>query len=135
VKKSDCTPEEWEAYKTYQRNWYRSQPENIKKKIIARTVAQQRTPGQKLRKHDWHRKTKYGLTPKQFDDMVAAQNGCCALCLKPQERTMNVDHDHKTNAVRDLLCNWCNTFIGLLENNPGLISSGQAYLARHAAAT
>jgi hypothetical protein len=135
-RKSELTPEEWESYKTYHREWYRNQPDEKKKKISERVVLNQRgNPIRINEKSHWSRKKKYGISSEQFVSMQDSQNNCCAICEKPQERTMNVDHDHKTNAVRALLCNWCNTIVGMLENDPTLVSRAQAYIARHAAAT
>jgi hypothetical protein len=40
------------------------------------------------------------------------QEGKCAICQRHQNeltRTLCVDHDHKTNKVRALLCITCNT--------------------------
>jgi hypothetical protein len=41
--------------------------------------------------------------------MLAAQGGGCAICgAPPKTRRLHVDHDHKTGAVRGLLCYRCN---------------------------
>jgi hypothetical protein len=39
-----------------------------------------------------------------------------------------VDHDHRTGEVRGLLCNACNTAIGLFEEDRARISSALSYL-------
>jgi len=59
---------------------------------------------------------KYGITPEQYDAMLASQNGVCAICLLPEARTRNgkptklcVDHCHQTGRVRGLLCTRCNS--------------------------
>ena len=45
-----------------------------------------------------HLKRKYGLSLEQYDAMLAAQGGVCAICHqpRPEERTLHVDHDHAT---------------------------------------
>lgn len=41
--------------------------------------------------------------------MLAEQAGGCAICgAEPKTRRLHVDHDHKTGAVRGLLCYRCN---------------------------
>ena len=38
----------------------------------------------------------------------------CFIC-KIARGKMNIDHDHKTGAVRGVLCNACNIMIGYIE--------------------
>lgn len=46
---------------------------------------------------------------KRYDEMLAAQDGHCALCPNVAgERRLHIDHDHKTMEVRGLLCFRCN---------------------------
>jgi hypothetical protein len=55
-------------------------------------------------------KEKFGITLEQYDALLNGQNGCCAICLAPQnpERRHAVDHCHETGAIRGLLCDKCN---------------------------
>lgn len=47
----------------------------------------------------------YGITPKQYDDLFELQGGRCAICRhRPGKKRFAVDHDHRTGAVRGLLC-------------------------------
>lgn len=78
---------------------------------------------------------KYGLTPEEYDTMLNAQNGCCALCKKPEIsrfkgrlRALAVDHCHKTGIVRGLLCAHCNHAIGKLNHDPLLIRRAAEYV-------
>jgi hypothetical protein len=64
----------------------------------------------------------YGLTPEQYDLILAAQGGRCAICqCMPRTRLLAVDHCHKSKVkgllkdVRGLLCSRC---------NHGLLGSG-----------
>lgn len=51
----------------------------------------------------------YGITPEEYDAMLARQNGRCKLCLrKPGKKHLAVDHDHKTGRIRGLLDLQCN---------------------------
>lgn len=57
---------------------------------------------------------KYGLTLAQYDAVLAAQFGCCAICERPfaeSVRVACVDHDHRTRTVRGLLCVYCNRWV------------------------
>jgi len=61
--------------------------------------------------------TEYGMTPQDYVDLFEKQNRCCAIC-KCKESGHNVtdhllvDHNHKTNKVRGLLCSSCNLMLG-----------------------
>lgn len=73
-----------------------------------------------LRKHPRPKKTagdrwadrirlKYGLTPDQVAEKWGEQGGLCPICEQElAEKTWVIDHDHKTERFRGILCNWCN---------------------------
>lgn len=45
----------------------------------------------------------------RYDELLAAQDGHCAICpARPKSRRLHIDHDHRTLAVRGLLCHRCN---------------------------
>lgn len=48
----------------------------------------------------------YGISTEEYDRILEAQDGKCAICgRKPTgKKRLAVDHDHKTGAVRGLLC-------------------------------
>jgi hypothetical protein len=51
----------------------------------------------------------YGLGAGDYERLLAAQGGRCAICrARPKSKRLAVDHDHKTGAVRGLLCSRCN---------------------------
>ena len=62
----------------------------------------------------YHRTRNYGLTEPEYDAMVLKQNGRCAICgqIPKSKRGLVVDHDHKLNHVRGLLCDGCNVGLG-----------------------
>lgn len=80
----------------------------------------------------------YGMTVEMYDMMVAKQKGLCAICNKPETRSINgvicglaVDHCHVTKKIRSLLCTRCNTAIGLLQEDPSACEAAASYLRRH----
>jgi hypothetical protein len=83
----------------------------------------------------------HGLTISDVTRMIADQEGRCAIC-KMEARKQNhlstrvhdlcVDHDHKTGAVRGMLCDSCNRGIGLFGDDISLLEAALAYLKRHA---
>lgn len=81
-------------------------------------------------KREVHLNYSYGMTTEQYDTMLSAQNGVCALCLKPEKltRMLSVDHDHITKKVRGLLCHTCNTGLGHFEKMRAQLPQVLAYL-------
>jgi hypothetical protein len=77
------------------------------------------------RRRQWLRE-QYGLTVEEYDRLLAAQGGGCALCGSAER--LAIDHDHDTGAVRGLLCHACNTGIGLLRDDPERALRAAAYL-------
>ena len=79
-------------------------------------------------KHKYKLK-KYGLTPKEYDAKLQAQAYACKICGSyPEKRCLAVDHDHKTNKVRDLLCGRCNMLLGVVSDNPTILLKAIQYL-------
>lgn len=73
-----------------------------------------RKPTDPKKQRAWTLKHLYGLTVEQWDQMLIAQSGLCALCDMPMENP-HVDHSHTTGQVRGMLCLRCNTTLGNVE--------------------
>jgi hypothetical protein len=76
-----------------------------------------------------HRRREYGLTEEEYNNMVLSQNNMCAICNKPSDRTLHIDHDHITGKVRGLLCSNCNLGIGLLQEDLIILDRAIEYLS------
>ena len=102
----------------------------VKRRQRPEVVEQDRERGRQWRAKDPYEKRmrsrywRHGVTPEEFDALLERQSGACALCLTPfpatreeryERREPQVDHDHKTNQVRGLLCRICNTRLGAVE--------------------
>lgn len=94
------------------------------------------------RSGDHDRKKTYGITRADYDRMLAEQGGACAICKKPetqihkrsgQVRELSVDHCHKSDKIRGLLCGHCNNGLGTFKDSIERLESAIAYLRRHAA--
>jgi hypothetical protein len=80
----------------------------------------------------------YGMTGEEYGEKLAAQKGLCAICNKPETamtngvpKVMHVDHDHKTGAIRDLLCGSCNGMLGLAKDSSETLRAAADYIDRH----
>ncbi len=77
---------------------------------------------------------RYNLSQPEFDRMLKAQGGVCAICRLA--KAFNVDHDHTCcsgantcgNCIRGLLCFRCNLMISFLEDEPELLVRAWRYL-------
>lgn len=82
-------------------------------------------------------KDKFGITLEMYDEMAIKQENKCAICFQQETATyrntdivqnLAVDHCHKTNKIRQLLCKRCNQSLGSLEENIILLESMIAYI-------
>lgn len=82
-----------------------------------------------------------GMTAKEYYAILDAQNGHCAICPATEGKSgkvLVVDHDHNCcgpkkaciKCVRALLCDSCNTAIGMLKDSSALARSAANYLER-----
>lgn len=78
----------------------------------------------------------YSVTPERVAQMLADQDGKCAICEKDISESYYVDHDHACcpgrkscgQCVRKLLCSLCNTGIGYLQDDAALLMKAAEYL-------
>ena len=90
--------------------------EHVKKLKIARKLRQ-----------------RYGITAIQYDEMLKRQRYKCNICGKPhtEDKRLSVDHDHKSNNVRGLLCGDCNRGIGMFKDNINNLYKAINYLKKY----
>ena len=72
----------------------------------------------------------YGITGEQYDAILAAQAGRCAICQNlPRTMNLAIDHNHKTGEVRGLLCRRCNqNVLGGAREDPEMLRRAARYL-------
>ncbi len=76
----------------------------------------------------------YGISIAEVESMYKEQSGLCPICLTSLPDTPTracVDHEHRTNKVRALLCRKCNMLVGVEENNPGTYNRLLGYLEHY----
>ena len=77
-------------------------------------------------------KYNYGISLEEYNTMVAQQQGVCAICQNPPgKRPLGVDHHHASGKVRQLLCNNCNTIVGLCHEDTFVLTGIISYLDKH----
>ena len=145
-----------EQRKAYMRAYYKANPDKFKKRSPEKQAKYNETRRQQYAKDAamrdaaraaakaWQaanpvnrkaqRLKQYGIDPSDFMDMMAMQNGRCAICghedLTNRSFFPVVDHCHETGMVRGLLCMNCNQGLGKFKDSPDRLFSAIAYLTK-----
>ena len=80
-----------------------------------------------------HLRKRFGIDLEEFNRLFAAQGWRCAICktqTPDRHRRFHIDHDHKSGAIRGILCGRCNRAIGQFGDDPGLCLKAARYLLR-----
>ena len=124
-----------------QRAWEKDIERRERQNKLKRDRSQEGRSAASQKNRAWRLRTKYGLTVEDFDQMLAAQGGVCAICGNPPKpdgvraaSRLHPDHDHVTNRNRDLLCLSCNVGVGHFRDDPALMRAAAEYIERHRAA-
>jgi hypothetical protein len=89
----------------------------------------------KLNKHN-RLKGRYGMTVSEFETKLTDQKGQCACCDDElqiegsKSRYPCVDHNHRTNEIRDILCTRCNLALGYLKDSSVRAIKAMKYLIK-----
>lgn len=110
-----------------QRRWYEDNREHVRERTAKYYLANKEAfKDRKLR-------FSYGIGLADYNELLEKQGGGCAICGGPprggrSKKYFHVDHDHVTGKVRGLLCHYCNTAIGSLQENPERLEKAIEYL-------
>jgi hypothetical protein len=83
----------------------------------------------------------YHLSPDAYALLLSQANGKCMLCgflfvpkipgeRDPWGRRPHVDHCHKRNKVRGILCARCNAGLGMFRDRPEVLQKAVQYLEK-----
>ena len=73
-----------------------------------------------------------GMTEDDYQKVLKKQKSKCAACGKKPTHKLGLmlDHNHKTNKFRALLCGHCNTILGHAKDSPNLLRKLAKYLEK-----
>jgi hypothetical protein len=87
---------------------------------------------------DQHLQRSFGITSAQYQELLASQNGVCAICGEGEKNiehkgsgamtNLAVDHCHKTGIIRGILCISCNRALGGFKDSPELLQKAAQYV-------
>lgn len=99
-----------EKAKKLNRKWARKNPDKVKNAAL---------------------KLKFNITIKDYNKLLLKQNNKCAICLidsNKLNKKLAVDHCHKTNKIRGLLCMLCNRALGSFKDDINILENAKEYL-------
>lgn len=143
-----------EEVKDRARLWYKNNPERAKEIDLKKSRKYEkkhkrhRDPVRTARARKWAeehperiaeiaRKHNYGISVEEYNKKKKKQKNRCAVCGKKEThkdhrsgktRELSVDHNHKTNDVRGLLCGNCNRGLGMFLEDIKLLAKAIEYL-------
>lgn len=104
--------------KSYHRDYYKNNKERFRKNAKA-----------------YNLKSKYGVTPEEWDAIFSAQGAACACCgsASPGHRSgWHTDHCHTSGKLRGILCAPCNAALGHAKECPDRLRKLAEYAEKHA---
>jgi hypothetical protein len=116
------------------KNWRKMNPDKLKMQHQRRIPKQREYYLSNLDKFkDRRLRTTYGITLEQYNGLLENQNGNCAICGRNNldfKRALAVDHCHKSEKIRGLLCNDCNIGLGMFSDSTNILKSAILYLEK-----
>jgi len=97
--------------------------------LIRKSLAHYRRNRERTRNKNLKRL--YSIDLREYGRMFEQQKGRCNICRRPPgEKSLAVDHCHKTGKVRGLLCSRCNTSLGGFRDSERILLAAIQYLKR-----
>lgn len=75
----------------------------------------------------------YNISPEEYRQLYEKYNSCCAICGRNEKilkGSLHIDHNHKNNKIRGLLCYDCNRALGLFKDNPLILMKAIKYIQK-----
>jgi len=125
----------YEKAKMIASNWKKSNPQKVRdydKKWHNENNERRKDYPSAKRWKQYQLKHLYGLSLEDFKKILEKQSGVCAVCESSLiEGSICVDHNHKTQKIRGLLCGNCNVGIGHFKENEKYLYSAIKYIQFH----
>lgn len=112
-----------------------------KKEWDAKNVDKRKANNEKFKKTnplyhvEKHLKSSYGISLEDYNFLLQQQQFKCQCCgieaEKAQRGKLFVDHCHTNGAIRGLLCQQCNTALGMVKDNVETLYKLASYLIKH----
>lgn len=119
----DRNPEYKARQQANARKWAKEHPERTKEIQRKKNEKYKNSPEIQERIYLTHVLREYELTEDQYRKLLTTSDNKCMICKNPSAtgKRLHIDHCHKTNVVRGLLCNNCNWYMGKIDKDPELL--------------
>jgi hypothetical protein len=99
---------------------------------IAEKDYHRRNPTKKINRNRKDMITKLGLpiTVAEHYQMIVDQDNKCAICKNEMQKPC-IDHNHSTKVIRKLLCQHCNSLLGMAKENVQILENAIEYINLH----
>jgi hypothetical protein len=74
---------------------------------------------------------RHGFSEETYNALLEESKGLCTICSSPMGDKVCFDHDHETGKFRAVLCNKCNTALGLVNDDLTILERMVGYLKGH----
>ena len=131
-----------ERRRAYHRRWSAKPKNRAKKRAYALSHREEARVYQKAyrrknrnRARDCMLQWNYGVTLSWLNEQLKRSKGKCPVCSRKFNSTPGskpcVDHDHQQGQVRQVICQKCNSVIGLCDESIKILQRVIRYLTRH----
>lgn len=96
----------------YNNQWYWTASPELRQERQSRKVRKKQTSEQRKASHN---RSRYGIEPEEYEQLHEVQEHKCSVC-KAEAKRLVMDHNHKTNKFRGLICDRCNYIAGSIED-------------------
>jgi hypothetical protein len=104
------------------RAWQAANPERVK------TYRKERNVARRSENRDAHLVRTFGITQADYEAILEAQGGGCAICGEVPQDGQSFHVDHLGDRVRGILCVRCNNALGQLRERVDLAECAADYL-------
>lgn len=108
------------------KRWQQANPERVNENHRRNNAR----PERKRALRDGYYRRTFGISADEFDGLLSAQGGGCAICGVTPKRaaSLHLDHCHATGRLRGILCLSCNQALGHFRDDPALLEKAARYL-------
>lgn len=119
--------------KIYKQKYYEDNKERLSKKNCKYLKEKRIVDQEKYGIDIYNLRSKYHMKIEEYFDILKKQNNKCAICgtiFNTETKYMKpyVDHDHKTDQVRGLICMNCNSALGHFKDDIQILKKAITYL-------